>query len=1196
MHRHIARLTLYSLITLLVLLALLLSALRLGVQYVGEYRQYIEQQASERLGMPVRIGGLDARLIGFTPSLVLNQITLLDNTNHAPVAEFHHLALSLDLFVSLWRQEPVLRVVISGIDLTIQRQHDGQFSIHGLPRQQPGSDDGALMQWLLEMPRLAIRDSRILWQDLASEQTWQFEDVQLLLDNSEQQHRFKGSLGLPEGMGERLQLAVELDGDPRFKKDWNARFHAKLQALQSTAHKHYQFHDWQLEQGLVDLELWGQWQAEGLGQVEGQVTVRDLRLSSPGLPQQEFSRLSSDFRFQQGREEKSLQIQNLSVQRGDERYPPMQLSIEQQGDALTIQADRLQLAQIHPLLILLPNLDEEQRTLIHQLEPAGELSELHLSFKGPALQAAHLAVHDVTVQANERLPGVQGLSARLDYRDQQAHIKLDSQALSIHHPRLFERPLMLHRSQGDFYLHREDAGWRLLARDIQVNSPDMQLALELQALFDEQSSPLISLQSELQQGAATAVRDFLPTAMPDSGYNWLAQAFTTGIIDQGRVVLHGRLGDFPFEHGEGHFEALLKVRDVSLNYYPEWPMIHEADGEVHFVGRAMQICASHGRIFGARIGETTVSVDDFHQPLLRVEGSASTGAADGLRFLRESPLGRNMTFLRGLEASGDSRLHLQLAIPLSERLHHAWSTLGQIDFHDNHLRIHEGVEFTHIKGQLHFDSSRFQARGISALWYQQPLEIDVVHREGDGKETFLIAHGELEPELLHKGLGYPWLKHLDGKSRWQGHLHIPHHGKESARLYLSTPSQGIASSLPHPLTKPAEDYLPIELNMQLDAAPESTHTQHIGERLAARWRQDKTGQPARMTLTMGSTTPDELPDTDVIQLTGQLEQLDLAAWQNALAGSGQDDQTRLLPLHIKMQNLHLSGSEQSTTSQDSGHRQLMREILIDIDEFQYHDMVLGKSQLRMHPVGDRLRLEDLRLGGEAFQLTGHGHWLPGGRTQMELELESPNLGVMLDKLGFASVVRNGKTRASAKLDWPGSPAAFALANIKGNMNANIEDGTIEDARPGAGKLLGILSLQALPRRLFLDFRDIAETGLQFRRIQSNLRFDAGNAYTEDLSIDSLPAKILISGRTGLVAQDFEQEMVVIPQVRDTVSVAGALTWGPQIGALLIVLQNIFKQEIDAATMLRYRISGSWDKPEIISLDPPPVVEEDEWPW
>jgi uncharacterized protein YhdP len=139
--------------------------------------------------------------------------------------------------------------------------------------------------------------------------------------------------------------------------------------------------------------------------------------------------------------------------------------------------------------------------------------------------------------------------------------------------------------------------------------------------------------------------------------------------------------------------------------------------------------------------------------------------------------------------------------------------------------------------------------------------------------------------------------------------------------------------------------------------------------------------------------------------------------------------------------------------------------------------------------------------------------------------------------------------------------------------------------PGAGRLFGMLSLQTLPRRLFLDFSDVFSKGFGFDQIKGTFTIDEGNAYTKDLKLDGPAAKISIKGRVGLADQDYDQLVTVTPKVSESLPVIGALTSTPQIGAVILFFQKLFQPGIEEATKNQYTITGNWNDPKIKKVKP-----------
>jgi len=188
---------------------------------------------------------------------------------------------------------------------------------------------------------------------------------------------------------------------------------------------------------------------------------------------------------------------------------------------------------------------------------------------------------------------------------------------------------------------------------------------------------------------------------------------------------------------------------------------------------------------------------------------------------------------------------------------------------------------------------------------------------------------------------------------------------------------------------------------------------------------------------------------------------------------------------------------------------------------------------------------------------------------------------MMDALGYPGIIDGGQTTADIDAIWPGPPSSFAMAKLQtGAITLKIAEGRILEAKPGVGRIFGLLSLSEIPRRLSLDFSDFFQSGLGFNSITGIFGLDKGNAYTSNLVIKSPAADIAISGRTGLRAKDYDQEMVVSPHTSATLPLVGAIAAGPVGAAAGLVLQGVLGKGIGKAMGSRYKVTGSWEKPEI----------------
>jgi uncharacterized protein YhdP len=792
----------------------------------------------------------------------------------------------------------------------------------------------------------------------------------------------------------------------------------------------------------------------------------------------------------------------------------------------------------------------------------------------------------------QKSPGVSGLSGQLSLDGPVAELAIDSSDLMLTWPHLFRQPLALQTMRGTVLLKRDEEQWRISGEALQLANQDARAAVSFDSWFIPGTSPLLSLQARIEEAQAAAVSGYLPAhVMSAATVQWLDKAFVQGRVASGQVLLHGRLDAFPYRQPQGQFEVVLDARNVTLHYQDGWPELTQVNGEVRFSGPSMVIDAPHARLYSSRLRKVRTGIADFLKPVLQVEGEVDATLADTLRFVQESPLlNEGEGVLGQMRSKGETQIGLALAIPLSSKVvrTNPLTVMGKATFKGTELQVTDGVLLSELSGDLLFTETGFESKELRGRLYDFPLKLQVfTELPGEKRQVVVAAQGRASARALQRELDFPLIERLAGETEWQSRLTIPYGRTGVPMLDVHSPLTGMAVDLPQPAAKERDEVRPLSLTWPLGGDAVQTHRLVYGELVNALWQQQKT--PFKLlgaAVNFGMSGEPVPMQAGIIRIGGRLENLHFKEWLQlrGVIGNSAADGVATLPLELDMQRLHLVPS----TTVDGGGEPLHVRDLVPIrfvvDSFSYGDTALGRTELMLRPVDSTLLIDSLKLTAPSFHAEGQGQWQEGGNTRMELRLTSGDFGRMMRELGFASVITGGKVASNGQLEWPGSPMDFSLSRLTGQVHVTIDDGRMQEVKPGAGKLLGLLSLQALPRRLILDFSDLSDKGLQFTTLEGDIRFAGGDAYTRNLHIESLPANILITGRTGLVERDFDQLITVVPNVSDTVSVAGALAWGPQTAAVLMVLQKLFQSNIDAASMTRYQLSGSWDEPKLTRLD------------
>jgi uncharacterized protein YhdP len=253
------------------------------------------------------------------------------------------------------------------------------------------------------------------------------------------------------------------------------------------------------------------------------------------------------------------------------------------------------------------------------------------------------------------------------------------------------------------------------------------------------------------------------------------------------------------------------------------------------------------------------------------------------------------------------------------------------------------------------------------------------------------------------------------------------------------------------------------------------------------------------------------------------------------------------------------------------------------------------------------RLNKLNIIMPEATLTANGNWVavnaqqavavPAGgrtpaerrRTVMNFRLDIDDSGELLKRFGMADVIRRGKGRLEGQIAWIGSPLSLDYPSLNGQFNVNVASGQFLKADPGIAKLLGVLSLQALPRRLALDFRDVFSDGFSFDFVRGDVSITQGLAFTNNLQMKGVNAAVLMEGSADIAKETQNLTVVVVPEINAGTASLIATVINPAIGLGTFLAQYFLRRPLTQAATQEFHIDGTWANPKITRLErkPPP---------
>ncbi len=285
---------------------------------------------------------------------------------------------------------------------------------------------------------------------------------------------------------------------------------------------------------------------------------------------------------------------------------------------------------------------------------------------------------------------------------------------------------------------------------------------------------------------------------------------------------------------------------------------------------------------------------------------------------------------------------------------------------------------------------------------------------------------------------------------------------------------------------------------------------------------------------------------------------------------------------------------------------------IAVDDFELRGKRLGRLEIEAINRGPgtagrdggtrEWRLNKFNISTPDAVLTASGNWAslnaPGAvdgtvpsrsalarrRTVLNFKLDIADGGALINRFGMKDVVRRGRGKMEGQIAWLGSPFSLDYPSMSGAFAVNVENGQFLKAEPGIAKLLGVLSLQSLPRRLTLDFRDVFSEGFAFDFLRGDVVIEQGIAKTNNLQMQGVNAAVLMDGKADFARETQDIKVVVVPEINAGTASLIASMINPAIGVGTFLAQLFLRRPLIEAATQEFHIDGSWSDPKITKID------------
>lgn len=913
-----------------------------------------------------------------------------------------------------------------------------------------------------------------------------------------------------------------------------------------------------------------------------------------------------------------------------------------------IRANALRLGGFVRMMAYLPINDDIKKRWT-DADPRGQIDDLQAQWQGGFDSISRYNIKarfdGLSMRRVDNVPGFSGLSGKVDGTDNGGALTLDARKLTLDAPQLFAEPVEFDTLTARLGWERNSRGLEIKLSNVELANAD--LAGTIYGSYQTEPKGPGSVDATVNMTRVAVRRTALYTPVPavnKQTRDWLQAALQDGQADRFQVRLRGDLRDFPFagnEHGIFRLEA--RAKGVAMEFVKGWPLLEDAQTHLLIQGKKLEINTVSATTAGVHLQNVKVIIPDLldSKPLLQVSGDAADSTQRCLDYIGKSPVNGYLDgFTEGITALGDGKLGLQLDIPLEGDA--PVKVRGSYNFANNDIDLGEDIpRLTKVNGALMFTESSVNAADISAQILGGPAHLTVQSENG---VLLTKARGKLDLANWNPPARYPMLSRVHGSADWNAKIGVQN---KLVDVTVDSNLQGITSNLPAPMAKSAREQIPLHFEQKSINPGQEMLGLRYGALMDVKFarNRDEAGvwTIRKGRIAFGGTKA--LSGRDGIWVVGRLPQLSLEGWSGLGLGSGNDG---VLPniagidltvdkltgygsvvnslmikgsgrnglLSLRLASRELNGdliwqpqengkllgrfrnamlgeghsddvkTAQSADANAKADNGQFPDVDVKVDKLSYKGRQLGKLEMTMSGADGNVQLDDLLLTNPDGVLNMSGKWqaVPE-QTQAHVRIDISDAGKILSRSGYPDSLKDGSGTLESDLHWTGAPDSFAYSKLNGTMHLKVGKGRFLKVDPGAAKLLGVLSLQSIPKRISLDFTDVFSDGFQFDSIVGDARIVNGLLLTDNMELSGSAAKVTMSGQVDMNRETQDLKVRIMPTIGDNVSLL-SFAAGPVVGVGVLLANKILRNPLDKLVSFEYNVNGSWADPKVEKVVPP----------
>ncbi|WP_163934583.1 YhdP family protein [Paraferrimonas sp. SM1919] len=802
--QRLTRSCILAITTILVIIALLLSFIRLLLPQLEDQHSKIAQYVENEYQLQIAVGQLKAGWAAYGPEVIIQDLQLPEQVGMPFTLNVNQVQIKLDFWQTIRQLKPVLEDVnFDDIELVLDLKKFAQ-----LESDQNSNTDWVYELLLEQLGNFSLNDLEVVFKGdqkiaplIVNYLDWR--------NTKQGLHQGKGELLLDnDNPNSTLALRMDFSGDGYDPDSVTGDIYLVAKDFDVGAW-HHQQKEQRILNGVLNFQLWGRWQHRQLDNAQLSFGASTIKWENQYL-----SLVSGNLIWEMADSGWQLYGQNFEAYSNGEKWPELNFAAQLENEQLTSYFSQIQLTHLTPILPLLPNVTAKDIELWQQLSPQ---VLVHDGFWQSNAQHSNWKVdfEQLSWKNHGSITGIDSLTGVLRGNQGRLKLELGPQQLAVSDQLQFAevRPLIINNVEL----------WADLTTLNSIVVDD--LSIEFNGVKLDGSVSVNKIEQQQHLAAAIKVStsniDNLTQAFPEklmgrdlAGY--LKAALVKGYFDDAKLVWHGFLNQYPFTSGEGLFQAGFTLQDSEFKFLKDWPSVAQMKLNALFENDKMELYIDQGVLGEVPAGGVFVGIKKLGKgSILDVKGKITSPAIAAAQMFNETPLtgsvGKALEFL-GID--GQISSNLDLSFSLSGKA--PPQIIGDIEFTNNDLWIQTpGVAIEGLTGRVAFNGASLQAENLQAKLYKQPLQLDLVaDKLGKNYGIDLDMSGQWQLDKLPEKLANIYDHYYQGQLSWQGKMTIMlDETGHSLQAQAQSDMKGVELLLPEPLFKARTQSRPLLLQL-----------------------------------------------------------------------------------------------------------------------------------------------------------------------------------------------------------------------------------------------------------------------------------------------------------------------------------------------------------------------------------------------